>query len=342
MNNSTLRVLVVEDNPQDAQRINQVLQRYGLADFEVSFAASTAECDTQVKLELPDAVLLEHGLRGEGGLAFLRRFSLMPHMPPVILLTGNDDERMAVEAIRLGAYDYYPKSELAAETLGRSVHLTIERYRLDRALQRGNEDVILALADAVDSKNSVTGGHLRRLVAYAVGLGRHLDLGEHDILILRYGAILHDIGKISVKESILVKPVQLTEQEWAEVRMHPLTGERICAPLRFSSEIGRIIRHHHERWDGKGYVDGLAGTEIPLLARVISVVDAFAAMTSDRPYRSALPLDEALENLKAGAGSQWDPEIVAAFLEIARDVYEDACRREQVPLAAVQRKTAVA
>jgi putative two-component system response regulator len=333
MSSAKFQVLVVEDNVQDARLIHQILRRYRLAEFVVGFASSTSECDAIVRLETPDVVLLDHGLPGENGLAFLSRFSLMPHMPPVILLTGNDDESMAVESIRLGAYDFYPKNAISSETLGRAVHLTVERYRLDRALQRGNEQVIFALADAVDSKDSVTGGHLHRLGAYADRLGRHLSLGDHDLMILQYGAILHDIGKISVTESILCKPNELTEQEWVEMRKHPLTGERICAPLRFSDEFSRIIRHHHERWDGKGYVDGLAGTDIPMLARVISIVDSFDAMTSNRPYRLALPLGEAIENLRAGAGSQWDPNIVDAFLEIVLATHEDIHEGQQIAAA---------
>jgi putative two-component system response regulator len=323
MNIARFRVLLVEDNLQDARLIQQILKRYRLAQFEVGCAGTTTECDLLVRLEPPDIVLLDHGLPGENGLSFLRRFSLMPHMPPVILLTGNDDESMAVESIRLGAYDFYPKNAIDSETLGRVVHLTVERYRLDRALQRGNEQVIFALADAVDSKDSVTGGHLLRLEAYADRLGRHLGLPEHDLMILQYGAILHDIGKISVNESILSKPADLTEQEWVEMRKHPLTGERICAPLRFSDEISRVIRHHHERWDGKGYVDGLAGEEIPLLARVISIVDSFDAMTSDRPYRKSIGLEAAIDQLKIEAGTQWDPNLVAAFLEIARNAHRE-------------------
>jgi putative two-component system response regulator len=328
MISSVLRVLVVEDNPQDVLLIRHVLSRYRLAEFQLHFAENTAQCVEQIRLAVPDVVLLDHGLPGEDGLSFLRRLSRMGRMPPVIMLTGLGDESMAIESIRAGAYDYYPKDAISSDTLGRAVHLTVERYRMDIEMQRGNEQVIFAMADAVESKDLVTGGHLHRLGHYAAFLGGHMGLDDHDMMILQYGAILHDIGKISVSDSVLCKPSTLTDAEWIEMRKHPVAGERICTPLRFSEEIGRIIRHHHERWDGTGYVDRLAGQEIPLLARMISVVDTFDAMRSDRPYRRALSLDTAIDELKEGAGSQFDPEVVGSFLEIVRDV-GDAVREAQ-------------
>ena len=326
-----LRVLVVEDNPQDVLLIRHVLSRYRLADFRLDFAETTAECIERLRQSSPDVVLLDHGLPGEDGLTFLRRLSRMGRMPPVIMLTGIGDEAMAIECIRAGAYDYYPKDAISSETLGRAVHLTVERYRLDSEILRGNEHVIFAMADAVESKDMITGGHLHRLGHYAAFLGAHMGLDDHDMMILQYGAILHDIGKISVSDAVLCKPAALTEAEWIEMRKHPVAGERICTPLRFSDEIGKIIRHHHERWDGTGYVDKLAGEEIPLLARVISVVDTFDAMRSDRPYRRALSLETAIDELKTGSGSQFDPGIVDSFMEIiheAGEAVQEAQQRE--------------
>jgi putative two-component system response regulator len=154
--------------------------------------------------------------------------------------------------------------------------------------------------------------------SYAVQLGKALYLDEGQLVLLRHGAILHDIGKIGVKETILHKPGPLTKAEWSEIKEHPAIGEVICAPLRFSHNVGPIIRHHHERWDGRGYPAALAGEQIPFLARVISVIDAFDAMTSDRPYRDALSVEEAATRLDAGAGHQWDPDITGTFLEIVK------------------------
>jgi putative two-component system response regulator len=314
-----VRVLLVEDSSQDARLIEHVLRRYSLAAFSVDNAASTTECVERMRATPPDVILLDHGLPGESGLDFLQRLARMPNIPPVIMLTGYGDERMAVESIRHGAYDYFPKDALASDILGRVVHLALERFKLDAEVRRGNEQVIFALADAVESKDEVTSGHLQRMAAYSEMLGEYVGLDEHEMMVLRYGAILHDIGKISLSESVLCKPAPLTDAEWVEMKKHPVAGERICAPLRFSQEIGRLIRHHHERWDGSGYVDGLAGEDIPYLARLIGVVDAFDAMTNDRPYRKALPLVEATANISASAGTQFDPDIVAAFLRMLRE-----------------------
>jgi putative two-component system response regulator len=314
--NQEFRVLLVEDNPYDARIITRVLSRYPFADFDIHLAGSTQECLDQMHANPPEILLLDNGLPGESGMSFLGRMGLLPDTPPVIMLTSQGDERMALEAIRCGAYDYYPKDAISSDILGRAVHLTMERFRLDREVRRGNEQVIFALADAVEGKDSTTGGHLRRMQWYASRLGQSLGLDGHDLMILEYGAILHDIGKISVSEAVLCKQSSLTDTEWLEMKKHPLIGERICAPLRFADEICAIIRHHHERWDGGGYVDGLAGAEIPYLARLICVVDSFDAMTSDRPYRQALPLTEAISLLESGVGSQWDPDIVRPFLEL--------------------------
>jgi len=219
--------------------------------------------------------------------------------------------------MRLGAYDYYPKDAISSEVLARAIHQALEKYRLDQQLEN-TEQVIFTLAAAVEAKDPTTGDHLKRMSDYAVRLGQALDLNEHQLMILRYGGILHDIGKVGVSEAILCKPGSLTEPEWDEIRQHPVIGERICAPLRFSHEVGPMIRHHHERWDGQGYVDWLSGDEIPLLARVISVLDAFDAMSHDRPYRKALPPDEVVRQLSEGAGKQWDPDITGTFLDLLR------------------------
>jgi HD-GYP domain-containing protein (c-di-GMP phosphodiesterase class II) len=135
-----------------------------------------------------------------------------------------------------------------------------------------------------------------------------------DLATLRQGALLHDIGKIGIRESILLKSDRLTAEEFNEVKLHPVIGEQLCAPLRCAEDVLPVIRHHQERWDGQGYPDGLRGAQIPLLARIMAIADGFHAMTSDRPYRPAMSRAEAAAALRAGAGSHWDPDLVAAFL----------------------------
>jgi putative two-component system response regulator len=315
MARETIRVLLVEDNPVDVELLRVMLRMYPRARFELDSVGSTQECLETLKANSFDLLLLDYKLPGEDGLSFLRRVNGRGDIPPVIMLTGGGDERVAVEAMRLGAYDYYPKDAISSDILARAIHQVLEKYQLDQQLEN-TEQVIFTLAAAVEAKDPTTKAHLQNMARYAARLGQALGMDEHQLMLLRYGGILHDIGKIGVSEAILCKPGPLTEAEWEEIRQHPAIGERICAPLRFSHEVGPIIRHHHERWDGKGYSDSLSGEEIPLLARVISVADAFDAMSSDRPYRKALPLEETVCRLSDGAGTQWDPEIVRVLLDV--------------------------
>jgi putative two-component system response regulator len=317
MAKETVRVLLVEDNPQDDVIVRRMLSKYKRAYFEVDSAGSTKEGETALNISPFDLVLLDNNLPGEDGLSFLHRIKGKADPPPVIMLTGVGDERLATEAMQAGAYDYFPKSSITSEILGQAIHQALEKFRLADQLE-GAEQVIFALAAAAEAKDPTTEHHLIRMATYAVQLGQAIGVGEHHLVNLRHAGILHDIGKISVSEAILAKPGPLTEGEWEEMRQHPIIGEAICAPLRFSHEVGPIIRHHHEHWDGKGYVDGLVGEKIPFLARIIAVVDAFDAMTSDRPYRKALPLKETVRRLSEGAGTQWDPDITNVFLDLVR------------------------
>jgi putative two-component system response regulator len=201
--------------------------------------------------------------------------------------------------------------------LARAIHQALERFVLDEQLQNA-EQVIFALAQAVDSKDATTAEHLPRLAYYSNLLGQALGLNQHELRLLQYGAMLHDIGKVAISESLLRKQGPLDEYEWAAIRQHPVVGERLCNDMRYARDVCPIIRHHHERWDGLGYTDALAGEMIPILARVIGVVDAYDAMTSHRPYRMALPEEEAQSRLVQGAGTQWDPYVVQRFITVLR------------------------
>ncbi len=172
------------------------------------------------------------------------------------------------------------------------------------------------LALAVETKDAYTEGHLRRLAYYGEQLALAGGLSTNAVRAVRYGGILHDIGKIGVDDAILRKPGSLTPTEYEQIKQHPEFGARIVAPMRFASEIQPIILAHHERWDGGGYPRGLQGADIPIGARIISIVDAFDAMTTDRPYRQALSRQEALRRLQAGSGVQWDAHLVEIFLNL--------------------------
>jgi diguanylate cyclase (GGDEF)-like protein len=183
-------------------------------------------------------------------------------------------------------------------------------------LERTHLGTAEALAAALEAKDHYTADHARSIADLAVAVGDRLGLDEDSLRDLRYGAIFHDIGKIAIPDAILNKPAGLTEDEFAIVRRHPEVGEQILAPVPLFAGVRRIVRHDHERWDGRGYPDGLRGSDIPIGARIVLVVDAYHAMRSDRPYRRAMPVAEAREQLRQHAGSQFDPRVVDALLSV--------------------------
>ena len=202
--------------------------------------------------------------------------------------------------------------ELVADHTGAALR-TAELYR---KLEQTHIGVAEALAAALEAKDGYTAGHARWIAELGVEVGRELDLQEDELNDLRYGAIFHDIGKIAIPDAILNKAGPLTEVEFEQIKTHPIVGEQILAPVPFLADVRRIVRHDHERWDGTGYPDGLRGPQIPLGSRIVLVVDAFHAMISDRPYRSAMPVADAYEELRAHAGSQFDPAVVEALLAV--------------------------
>jgi putative two-component system response regulator len=173
----------------------------------------------------------------------------------------------------------------------------------------------LALARAVAAKDANTGGHLRRLAAYAQLVGQRLGLSPDALAVVRCGALLHDVGKIGVADAILQKPGRLTEDEYRQMQQHPIIGEQIVASLPVAELIAPIVRGHHERWDGRGYPDCLAGEAIHPGARIVAAIDAFDAMTAERAYSQPMTVDAAMICLRAGAGAQWDPDVVEALID---------------------------
>ncbi len=200
-----------------------------------------------------------------------------------------------------------------------------ERVRsreLERALDTAREMYVAtmkSLAQVVEAKDPTTRGHLDRTAHYGLALARAVDPALAVRPEVTYGFFLHDIGKVGVPESILCKSGPLTELEWIVMRSHPNQGAKILEPIPFMGEAVEIVRSHHERWDGDGYPRGLRGQEIPLAARIFCLADSFDAMTSDRPYRSALSADEAVAEIRSGAGTQFDPGCVSAFEALAAD-----------------------
>jgi putative nucleotidyltransferase with HDIG domain len=182
--------------------------------------------------------------------------------------------------------------------------------------ERTYDATLTALTSALDFRDNETGGHSDRVVGYMELLLEQMNIHGADLATLRRGALLHDVGKIGVPDNVLRKPTALSESEWAVMKRHPEFGAQIISGIPFLEEVARIVRHHHERWDGMGYPDGLRGDRIPLGARIFAVGDSFDAMTSDRPYRRALSIEAAREEIRRCANSQFDPAVVNAFLSI--------------------------
>jgi HD-GYP domain-containing protein (c-di-GMP phosphodiesterase class II) len=201
--------------------------------------------------------------------------------------------------------------------LAHQAKLAIEGAATLESLERTFVSTVEALTNALEAKDAYTSSHARWITDMAVMVGRELDLDPDALKRVELGALFHDIGKIGIPTAILRKPGPLTPEERKVVETHPQLGERILAPIDRLSEVRPIVRACHERWDGDGYPDGLAGEEIPVESRIILVCDAFHAMTTDRPYRGRLPREEACRRLREAAATQFDPRVVAAFLRLA-------------------------
>jgi HD-GYP domain-containing protein (c-di-GMP phosphodiesterase class II) len=227
-----------------------------------------------------------------------------------------------------------PEELTRLERLARQTELAVRSVRQRESLANFAFDTALALTEAIESRDPYTGGHCHRLAEHASAAARLLHLPPREIEIVQMGAALHDVGKIVVPDAILKKPDKLTPDEFAIVKQHCYSGGQICKRVPFLQDVYPIVYHHHERWDGQGYPDGLRGERTPLGARIVSVADAFDAMTTDRPYRKSIPREAAVEILMDGAGSQWDPTVVRVFVDMVKlqapspDGHEDELLRE--------------
>jgi len=304
-------VLVVDDGLANRELVQAYLS--GL-DCEVRLASDGASALEQIQQEPPDLVLLDVQMPGMDGYEVCRRIKAGPggRLLPVVMITALNQTDDRVRALESGADDFMSKPVERVELVAR-VRSALRLKALYNTLDSA-EQVIFSLAAAVEAKDSLTEKHTQRVGESARHLGSRLGMPEVALDALFRGGIIHDIGKIGVPDSILLKPGALDPEETIRMRSHVLIGENIVRPLRSASTLLPIIRHHHERFDGRGYPDGLRGREIPRLARIVAVCDAFDALVNDRPYRPRLPVDRALAVLVDGAGHQWDPEVVDLFV----------------------------
>lgn len=306
-------VLVVDDLQANRELL---FARLEALDYDVREAKDGVEALEAIDEDEPDLILLDVDMPRLDGIAVCQRLKAHPtrRLIPIIILTASHDPAQRLRGIAAGADDYLSKPFDANELLIRTRVLLKDRalnVKLD-----ATENVLLALARAVEARDRYTIFHAERVGQYASEIGKVMGLDDEDGELLYQGGVLHDLGKIVVPDAILLKPGPLSPEEFAVMQTHSVEGERICLSLRSISFYLPIIRHHHERFDGTGYPDHLRSKDIPMAARIVAVADAWDAMVSDRPYRAGLEVDAALGQLRAGSGSQWDAEVVDAMLDL--------------------------
>ncbi len=307
------QILIADDN----QAMREAIIRFVEAEGYTALAARNGREALALTLEKqPDLVLLDVTMPDIDGFEVCRRLKHDPRtaLIPITMLTVLDSPEHRWHGIEAGADDFLTKP-FDERLLRARIQSQLRTKRLTDQLER-TESVIIALALAVEAKDMYTEGHLWRLAHYGEQLAIAAGLDAEASRAVWRGGLLHDIGKIGVADSILQKPAPLTPEEYAQVKQHPEYGARIIAPLRFARDVAPIVRGHHEHWDGSGYPHGLRGEEIPLGARIIAIVDAYDAMTTDRPYRRALTPERAVQRLHARSGIQWDPELTTLFISL--------------------------
>lgn len=336
------KVLIIDDEKRVRRILELQLKSEG---FELIQCDDSREAIAIIEDENIDLVISDIRMpviTGEEILSFIVKKK--PDIP-VIMLTGVVDVEMAVKVMKAGAFDYLIKPVKRNElliTVRKAMdyrYLLKDKERLEkenieyqhkleamvqertRALRQALEnlerihiDTVKILASAIEEKDPYIRGHSNRVRIMSRALAKQIGFREEQLKRLEFGALLHDIGKIAVTLNILNKPGPLSKEEMQIIQKHPIIGERIVRQVDYFQDIAPIIRWHHERYDGKGYPDGIAGEEIPIQSRLISIVDAYDAMTSDRAYRKALPIKKALDILEEEKGGQFDPELVHIFI----------------------------
>ncbi len=308
------RILVVDDQPSIAGLMSQLLSIRG---YDVVTASNAEQAEAEVRRQLPDLILSDVMMPGKSGYDFCRGLKENPatRLIPFVLITGLSDSSDKVRGIEAGADDFLNKPVLAEELIARVKSLLRLKEFTDEL--ETADSVLCTLGLIVEGRDPYTEGHCERLSVRAADLGRHLGMDEDSIVALTRGGYLHDLGKIAVPDEILKKGTDLTPAEWTIMKLHPITGENICKPLRSLRPVLPIIRHHHEHSDGSGYPDGLTGSEIPVLPRVLQVVDVYDALRTARSYKPPQTHEQAAETMREEAArGLWDSELVAEYFSM--------------------------
>lgn len=328
------KILVVDDEKINLMMVKRILGN----DYDIETAGSGEEALTYLNDNLPSLILLDIHMPGIDGYETISKIKEQEKLAniPVIFLTADDDSNAEIHGFELGADDFIKKPFVSA-VVKRRVERCIESFHLhcnlenevkrqtQRAEKRRREveklsfEIIQTLATAIDAKDIYTKGHSARVADYCAILAKKLGWDEKRIEELAYKALLHDVGKIGIPDRILNKKERLEDAEFEVIKSHSIIGADILKGVSSLSNMYLVARNHHERYDGKGYPDGLCGKDIPEEARLVGIADAYDAMSSDRVYRKALPKDVIIKELENGRGKQFDPEMLDAFLELYKD-----------------------
>ena len=329
MKKETLNLLILEDNPADAELAVRELEKEG---FVIEWSlVETEEAFREAFNQRPEVILADYNLPSFDGLSALKiKQEIIPEIP-LVILSGSIGEEFAVECIKAGATDYVLKDKLFR--LGPVVKRGLEEVQLYRErkqaegklsqsykkLRKMLNDIVQTVALTVEIRDPYTAGHQQRVSQLTSAIARQMNLSPYQVEGIYMSAILHDIGKISIPAEILTKPGRLTEIEMNMLKTHPEVGYDILKRIDFPWPLAKIVLQHHERLDGSGYPKGLKGDEILLEARIIGVADVVEAMSSHRPYRPALGIDKALEEVSQNRGIFYDPEVVNACLKLFKE-----------------------
>ncbi len=326
-----LKTLVVDDDDLVRETFAAVLNDEGYCTETAASGKEALACLSDSKFDL---VLSDVFMPDMNGLELLNRIRQDYDDLPVIMITGYGNTSMAREALEHGACDFVTKPCGPGE-----LPIVVERNLLRKAMQSkttelyqqallsSHETVLDALLTALDTRDTETHGHSERVTAYTIQLAERLRLSSDEMYHVERGALLHDIGKIGVPDRILLKPGKLTPEEWVEMRKHPIIGYAMCSRIESLRQAAQIVLHHHEAWNGSGYPYHLHGTDIPLGARLFAVADTLDAITSDRPYRAALPFAAARAEIVSHAGKQFDPTVVETFLKVPESRWVELKKR---------------
>jgi putative two-component system response regulator len=309
-------ILVVDDQAPNRDLLQDILVDH---EYKVMTAWNGTEALRVLDEAEVDLVLLDVAMPGKSGFEVCREIKRNPstHLIPVVFVTALSD-RSRIQGIYAGADDLLTLPVDPIELLARVHSLLRLRARTDE-LERA-ESVLFTLALIIEARDPTTRGHCERISFLSKSLGEHLGLQAEQVTALRLGGVVHDIGKVKVPDHILLKPGPLSTDEWSVMREHPVTGESICASLKSFRLVLPIIRHHHEKRDGSGYPDGLRGNDIPLAARILQVVDVYDALTSERPYKCAMPAASAIQTMKEEVEKGWwDPDVFDAFKHLLEE-----------------------